>query len=195
MVKPQGVAEDAASSVVHTKFGLWLAFGTGLAATGGLNRLGGADVGFELGFDFYPWLHHGFFLDLFVESYQSFDPADFSSRIPAFGRNPHIVGVGPIAGYLFRVQPLAWLPISIGAGIGPWVVDIADQDNDTYFEEAFLASMLRVHADAFFATIPDDSRLAVRLTGYTLAVPDGDFGPVELSGVSVGALLGIAIAR
>jgi hypothetical protein len=195
MVRPANVAEDPVSSVVHTKLGLWLAFGTGLAATGGLDRLGGADFAFEIGFDFYPWLHHGFFLDLFVESYQSFDPADFSSRIPAFGRNPRIVGVGPIAGYLFRVQPLYWLPISVGAGFGPYVVDIADQDNDAYFEEAFLASMLRAQVDGFFATIPDDSRLSVRLAGYALAVPDGEFGPVELSGVSVGALLGIAIAR
>jgi hypothetical protein len=196
LARPEQVPEDAATSVVHTKLGVWLALGTGLGATGGFDRLGGADLGLEIGFEYYPWLHHGFFFDLFGEFYRSFDTADFASRIPAFGKNPRVGGVGPFVGYLLRLEPTSWLPVSFGAGAGPYVVDVGDQDHEgSYFEEVFFASMLRANVDGFFATLPDGSRFAVRLSSYALAVPDGDFGPIELSGVSFGAMFGILVAE
>jgi len=194
MVRPARVPEDPVSSVAYWGTGIWMMGGIGLASTGGFDRLGGADWIIEIGFDFFLSLHHGFSLGLLGESYGSFERADFQGSVPASAEDLELGAGGFFAGYELRFHPKAWLPIAFGAALGPYGVSLEDRD-EQYVQKTNLASLLRANADAIFLTGGNDIVLAIRLSSTALVVPAGDFGPIDLSGVRLGAMLGLVLAQ
>lgn len=166
----------------YTSFSpLELAFGltTHFAATGDLRRIAErVNPGFDLGFTFYPWVHHGFTFELGID---------------AFGRNGldavapqqasrSITGTFFMLGYSYRILPIRQLALEYNLNAGLYALEAQTPDGkDTVaFSPGFgVREKLKLN---FLLWTADQTRIELGPALILSVVPAGEFGATTVSG-------------
>jgi hypothetical protein len=187
---------DAASYVARSVLEVQLSAGSGFAATGSLGSvIEPKGVTIDVGFGYYPWVHHGFTLDLVVSRHGT---AGVSHVVPL--RPPdglELGGAGFFAGYSGRIYALPWLSIAWQPSIGPYVLSLSESrsNGETIMERGVFAVHNRLRLSARFATMSDGTEFSLAAAAVQLWVPHGHIGDASLSGNAFTGLLSFVVGE
>jgi hypothetical protein len=191
--RDESQSADPSAYLVHTTWEVAFDGGSGFARTGSLRSVV-EPKGFTMGFGvvYYPWVHHGFTLDVVVSRYGTDGVA---AVVPA--RSPEgleITGAGFLLGYAARLYPLSWLSVGWQPSVGPYVFGLSEArtNGETILQRGVFAVQNRLRLSARFATISDGTQLSFIASAVQLWVPHGTFGDASVSGNAFSALVGIA---
>jgi hypothetical protein len=196
MARAPGVPADVRTYTAYDALEVYLGGGARFAAAGALSDIasvGGA--GFELGFGLFPWVNHGFFMDIALEGYGGGDAARRVAPDLVLGKGPHVTGGGFFLGYALRFYPTRWMDVSLRPSVGLHFLDVDDQVKDGPTREVSMLGVRTKFRLAFrFARLQDGTQFWLAPAAVHLFVPSGSFGPADVSGHTFGGLLEFVVS-
>jgi len=161
---------------------LEMAFGltTHFAATGDLQRIAeNVNPGFDLGFTYYPWVHHGFTFEFGIDVYGK-------KGLPAVV--PHqaasnITGTFFMLGYSYRILPVRWLALEYNLNGGLYALEAGNPDSKgSAASSASLGLREKLKLNFLLWTAADQMRIELGPALIHSYIPTGDFGATSASG-------------
>lgn len=180
---------DARASTRYWAMEIELAAGIRLLATSGLDELGANYAPLlDIGFAWYPALHHGLRLELGGGTYGS-DGAERVEPDATFEGTPRVVPFELLLSYSARLFLTPWLAATYNLGGGLYTLELVDDSSASFPSETLLVPRHQVRLAATLANIDYGTDFGLGLSVTHMWALAGRMGPVETRGHSLGVML------
>jgi hypothetical protein len=187
---------DSASYVARSVLEVQLSVGSGFAATGSMRSVvEPKGLTMDVGFGYYPWVHHGFTLDIVISRHGTAGVAKVAPSLPPDGLE--LGSAGFMAGYSGRLYALPWLSVAWQPSTGLYGFSLSESrsDGNTIKEQFVFAIRNRLRLSAEFATLSDGTQFSLAASVVQLWVPHGHMGDASVSGNAFSGLLSIVVGE
>lgn len=182
-----GVPDAPETVVDYTLLDVQIGGGLGFVQSGTHRDITDTPGAFFLSFGYFPWVRHGFHLQMLLEGYRDGSGRQFTPDVPESALTHTLFSLA----YAYRRRLLK--PLNLGYRLGPAfsAMEVGDGE-DPLIGKVGLAVMQSAHLDLSWRPRlfgQEDGPIGFGLAAYHVYTPSVELSGIDLSGHRLGALL------